>query len=563
MLLGSTALLAALSFSALPYQVEAVAPAQAAASTAAPAAVGTVDIGPIQIGVEALQNILPEGSVVTEPLTIPAGSVRRQLVYQFGRAQLEARKLNVYINQEMNAQLEAGVDPQRFGVTAEEIEAAVEDTMRQVKEQYPDLDPEVVLGHNQVDVANLPELTRQGKLFDLVFLPDNPNEWPALTTEALKSRLNEEFVQKLQDGYDERKAKEAEQTPEEIANAKASKGMFDMLMRQQVRAALDDAATVETASDGLPAEIAMRVNGVDILTQTVFEEVAPKLTAANIADAERWLVKNALVEQALKANGAWLADAEWQAMWDAHVEENSGSIFPLQAIAMTFKGFPSMESYTQYYRLLASYERHLETGSEINDESLQSHMDQRAGQIINLTTVEPEIILVSAFDFVNNNWIEGGWEAAAEEAVGVVNSLAAAEGSNWDALLEEHSDFWDPPAPTTPAAQQQPQKRKNKGRFGLRNRNEMLQMMGESDYTTYLDGSSIVDELFFHMDEGEVGGPFQGRHGYYIVRIARRVPPATQRGLEDENMKNMVRQDYVADRLNRFADDLFRATAAN
>lgn len=576
MTFGTTALFAAL-LPLAPFQEPApdAAPAQVlaeAASEAMAQATGVLEeqasparelpeISAIELDLETLARALPPEAMPEQPISIPAASVRRQLVYQFGRAELESKKLDVFIGAEMNAQLAAGVPPERFGVTQAEIDKAIADTYRQVKEQYPTLNEEDVLTLNGIDVSNLSSLTRQSKLFDLVFLPDNPNEWPALTTEALKARLTEEFVTNLQEGYAERKALEAEQTEEERAQAKASRGMFDMLMRQQVRGALDGAASIETASDGLPAEIAMRINGIEIRTEDVFAKIAPRLTEADIADAEMWLIKNVLVEQALRAEGAWLEGEGWSDAWKAHLEENTGTLFPLEAVAMTFRGFPSMESYTQHYRLTASYENML--ASEINDEVLAAHVDQRAGHIINLTQVEPEIILISAFDFTKNRWIEGGWEAAAEEAAAVVDQLVASGGENWDELLEEHSDFWDPPAPTNPSTQQQPQKRKNKGRFGQRNRNEMLQMMGESDYSTYLRGSSIVDEIFFHMEQGEVGGPFLGKHGYYIVRVVRRVPPASRRGLEEENFKSMVRQDFVADRLNRFADELYQAAISS
>ncbi len=576
MIFGTTALFAAL-LPLTPLQEPVATPAQEApkamvpsasnsASPVAPRAASAAkvelpEISAVEIDLETLARALPADAVPAAPISIPAASVRRQLVYQFGRAELESKKLDVFISAEMNAQLAAGIPPERFGVTQAEIDQAIADTFRQVKEQYPTLSEEDVLTSNGIDVANLPSLTRQSKLFDLVFLPDNPNEWPALTTEALKASLTESFVTDLQAGYEERKALEAEQTEEERAQAKASRGMFDMLMRQQVRGALNGAASIETASDGLPAEIAMRINGTDILTEDVFERIAPRLTDSDIADAEMWLIKNALVEQTLRSKGAWLEGESWDDVWGAHVEENTGSLFPLEAVAMTFRGFPSMESYTQHYRLTASFENML--ADEINDETLTAHVEQRAGHIINLTQVEPEIILISAFDFPKNRWIEGGWEAAAEEALAVVDELVAAGGENWDELLEEHSDFWDPPAPTNPSAQQQPQKLKNKGRFGQRNRNEMLQMMGESDFSTYLRGSSIVDEIFFHMEQGEVDGPFLGKHGYYIVRVVRRVPPSTRRGLEDENFKSMVRQDFVADRLNQFADDLYQAATSS
>ena len=547
MIFGSSALFAAL----LPLALFQEAAAQ----------VDTPSIQPVELSLEMLARALPEGSVPDTPILIPAIEVRRQLIYQFGRAELESRKLDVFINDEINSQLAAGVPPEQFGIPKSEIDAAIAETLEKVKEQYPDLKPEAVLQINGVDTRNLPSLTRQSKLFDLVFLPDNPNDWPPLTTEALMERMGEEFVSQTKSSYEGRSALEAEQTPEERAQAQGSLGMFNHLIRTQVRAALNDAATIETASNGLPAEIVMRVNGTDVLTEELFEQVSSKLTESDVAEVEALLIKNKLVEQALRAKDAWLEGEEWEMAWESHVEENANSIFPLETIAVLLRGFPSLEIYSEYYRLASSFERMV--SADITDETLGKHVDERAGHIINLAEVESEIILISAFDFPNNRWIEGGWEAAGEEALAVVDELAAMEGKNWDELLVKHSDFWDPPAPTTPVAQDPAQqKRKNKGRFGRRNRNTLLQMLGESDFTTYLRGSSIVDEIFFHMEAGEVGGPFLGEHGYYIVRVLDRTPPRSTRDLRDEDFKTMVLQDFVTDGLTKFADDLYQAAVS-
>ena len=64
------------------------------------------------------------------------------------------------------------------------------------------------------------------------------------------------------------------------------------------------------------------------------------------------------------------------------------------------------------------------------------------------------------------------------------------------------------------------------------------------------------------MEAGEVGGPFLGEHGYYIVRVLDRTPPRSTRDLRDEDFKTMVLQDFVTDGLTKFADDLYQAAVS-
>ena len=103
MIFGSSALFAAL----LP-----LAPFQEAA-----AQVDTPSIQPVELSLELLARALPEGAVPDIPILIPAAEVRRQLIYQFGRAELESSKLDVFINDEINSQLVSGVPPEHFGLS--------------------------------------------------------------------------------------------------------------------------------------------------------------------------------------------------------------------------------------------------------------------------------------------------------------------------------------------------------------------------------------------------------------------------------------------------------------
>jgi hypothetical protein len=537
------------------------APSLASAASAAPLALlqetapaprGPA-LEPVEIGAEQVARGLAALGLPTEgveAIRVSVPELRRQLVYQFGSQALDSRKVDVFIEQERAAQLAAGVSPERFEVGEQEVKRKVEEALQSVREQYPTLDPAVVLSYNNIDIKNLERMTRQSTMFDIVFLPENPDEWPATTAEAIKGRMGEALVAQLKDGYAKRQEALAAMTEEERAKAKQSQGIFQMLLRTQVQQELNSAAEIQYASQGLPVEVAMRINGRDVLVSDVYADVEAGLSAQQVEEARLWMAKCAVLEAVLRRSGKLLSDEEFAPLYEAHVNPPGENFFPMETVIRQYQKFPSMDVYRQYYRLLASYERLI--AEEINDQNLQAHFDRRGNRMLNLGTVDAELILCSAFDFEQNRWKPDGWKEAAEEAQQVTEALAAAEGANWDELLERHSDFWDPPTPTQ--AQAQPAARKkNKGRLGAMNRNEMLQSLGESDYRSFLEGGSVTDEIFFALEEGQVGGPYAGPHGYYIARILSSNAPTLARNLAEANFRESVRQDYLNTRFTAFA----------
>jgi hypothetical protein len=537
------------------------APSLASAASAAPLALlqetapaprGPA-LEPVEIGAEQVARGLAALGLPTEgveAIRVSVPELRRQLVYQFGSQALDSRKVDVFIEQERAAQLAAGVSPERFEVGEQEVKRKVEEALQSVREQYPTLDPAVVLSYNNIDIKNLERMTRQSTMFDIVFLPENPDEWPATTAEAIKGRMGEALVTQLKDGYAKRQEALAAMTEEERTKAKQSQGIFQMLLRTQVQQELNSAAEIQYASQGLPVEVAMRINGRDVLVSDVYADIEAGLSAQQVEEARRWMAKCAVLEAVLRRSGKLLSDEEFAPLYEAHVNPPGQSVFPMETVIRQYQKFPSMDVYRQYYRLLASYERMI--AEEINDQNLQAHFDRRGNRMLNLGMVDVELILCSAFDFEQNRWKPDGWKEAAEEAQQVTEALAAAEGANWDELLERHSDFWDPPTPTQ--AQAQPAARKkNKGRMGPMNRNEMLQSLGESDYRSFLEGGSVTDEIFFALEEGQVGGPYAGPHGYYIARILSQNAPTLARNLSEANFRESVRQDYLSTRFTAFA----------
>ena len=146
-----------------------------------------------------------------------------------------------------------------------------------------------------------------------------------------------------------------------------------------------------------------------------------------------------------------------------------------------------------------------------------------------LGKVECEVLLVSAFDFPGNSWLEKGWESSRKQADWIKVEIernnqnfaeyrrlrmeAAATGKEldpndappamdphdfWSLLIDEYCGYWDPP---------QPEKGrpgssvgyKQKGRFGERFRNDLQGMIGESPFLQFVHGFSITDFVFLEQ----------------------------------------------------------------
>ncbi len=484
--------------------------------------------------------------------TIPDAVVRRELLYARGNTQLESKKLDVYLQQEIRRQIAEGADPEKFGIAREQVQKSREEALQKMRETYPDMTPEDVLGNNGMDMRLFTDSIEQTQLFDIVFLPDNPNDWPETTVALMDSSGGGAIVEQLRQSWEQRE--QAEQTEGPQPENEQGNAMWKTIMRQLVIQGLRKDVVVKTAVDGLPPEICMVVNGQEVRTDEMYDRISGLVTEEDLRRTRYWLAKTTALRQDLERSEHYLSDEEYAQAFTAHEEPYVGTPFPIEVIALGFNRFPSMDAYKRYFRLKESYERSI--AAEITDEALRGHLE-RANPMLGLARVDTQVILCSAYDFKRGKWMEGGWERAAQRATEAAQKLAA--GAEWDAILEEYSDYWDAPTPTNQApGQPQPPQRKNKGRFGPQNRNELLKTVGESEYELFLIGSSITDHVFFDQEPGTIAGPLKGVHGWYITRVVSRTQPAQEMSLEDEQKRSLVEQDYLSCRFNEYAEEVLR-----
>ena len=269
--------------------------------------------------------------------------------------------------------------------------------------------------------------------------------------------------------------------------------------------------------------------------------------------------------------------------------ENAGTFGSFGFVAMSAYRFPSVESYEDYTYLYNSFRESIDEELQLDENGnlppeLQAHLPVVQG-IMGIAKVQAENLLVSAFDYPNNKWFEGGWEKAGERAMTLraevdayvdkvatqdaARAAAAEKGETyepevalqpfdewWTNFIDLHSDFWDPPLPVTGKAPPANSLR-DKGRFDgtPTTRNDLKGALGESPYTHFLWNSNAVDAIFFDVPQGSVGGPFRAPKGYLISYVKRKLPASKSISIRDEANLKALQEDFAQLSFTRFCHE--------
>lgn len=558
-------------------------------------------------------------ALIVNGARIPDLEIKRFLVYGPGRNALEARKLEILMKQERELReykLREGLAQERHGKSYEELtgeqvaaidqvvaeELAHLDVPREAakeriaeynadfRERYPTLDPETETERAYKSIEWYEDQVYQTMRFDEMFFPGHPDDWPAISIEAIHAGSPEFDLVADYAKHWERRKREAEEAGQPMER---EEDMMMGILRDYVMAALYSLVETRSSVDGLPPELLMTIEGMglydEIRTEEIYAEFADAFTWRDIAETKRFLALQTAARQELEEQGA-LKDREefLEGVRDMR-ERLETNMFNWQFIALMGHQFPSEEAYTEHLYLLESYKALIE--DEITREEdgqlspeLQGYMDY-ANTVMGIGRCLTEVCFVSAFDFPNNEWKPGGFEAAHERALALraeidahidrlneaeeAKQAAVAAGENyewpedllgfdqwWANFLDLHSEFWDPPLPISGKAPPDIG-RKNKGRFqgDPMTRNDYKRSLGESSYYYYLFDTSAADQVFMDLEPGSVGGPYVGPYGYYIVYLRRQQPPSNPLSPAQDRHFQMVVDSYSRDTFTDFAHE--------
>lgn len=464
--------------------------------------------------------------------------VMREAVYLTGGKLVEAKVANFFILEELKKQVESGKrKAEDFIVSDDQVVETLGPMQAEFAAKHPGVDFwEVVRSQYGLSRETFLEQRKEGMLFDLVFFPGGPKDWPDITKEAIKAQTNSDqgprFLEQLE------KATAAD----EKGVQKKLPEFWISMMRNFVQKGLRSWSDIRYASHGLPVDVVVRVNDYEWKTADAFEFVKKGLYVQDLERAVQEVVVREALKQELIAKGAFLSDEEFMRRYDEYRQPYDSTPFTVEIIATKFKGFPCLEAYRSRWRLVASYGEMIK--DEVNDENLQAHAD-KYGAFFADGQIGLDVIPFMARNPQTGAWQPDGMEAAKARCEAVLASLEKGDGT-FDQALAKHTEFYA--------------NDEKKGRLGMLPLNQVKQNLRESEFTQLHDGFSLANFLFFDAEVGKTLGPLQTTDGYVIARINTRTPPRKRLDVKNERERTLVREDYVTNRFFAWANEIIART---
>lgn len=474
---------------------------------------------------------------------IPFDQVKREICLgSFGMAEVELAKVRVFIDAEIRRRVEAGASREALSVSQAELDGMLADIQAQVTQDFPEGDygMEEILGG--IGGGDPRERVRTTRLFNKLFLPDDPADFPPVTHEAIQGQAAAEgILEHYQLWWDNNKDNPARK------KGVAERTFDDTILSQVLLRLHETADLVRQPAPG----ILFRVNGVDIATEDIWQRLQP-VSQQEVRRAKQWIVNSTLLEENLKKAGAWLSEADAAAAYEAYSAPYKDGLFSRENIALMIKRFPSVDRYKEYRRIFDSF--HAMKKAEITQAVLDQHAQERTNKIVGQVAVDADVILCSAFDFRLNRWKDDGWEGAEKRMRDVIRLLVE-EQRPWEEIVERYSEFVEPPIPVSERDTSRLTPRK--GRFRNVQRNNLLGLLGETEYDLFLNGGeSITDFLFFGQEVGTLGDPMRGPNGWYLPRLIRRTKAPQRVPMKPDDYQELLLEDYLTTELNEHARQL-------
>jgi hypothetical protein len=488
---------------------------------------------------------------------IPDLEIKRFLSLGVGINQSNEARFGRIIEIELEMRAAAGEDVSKYTVSREEALKKFGREIDDFKMKFPTLEPDVEIGRAFLHKDLYIEQLMSAMLFDKLFFQENPDDWPDLTRSLIEMEYGAEWVEDARQSYVRRKEAAAVHNLDYIP---PDDPIFVDALRSVILIGLNNFYIIETDPDEIQPGVLMSVEGLDVPVDEVFLRIQPYVNPEKIAEAKKWLVMTALLEDYLAnfelpeeqgGGQALVPQQEFRTTFvhDGHSWDQELNEYDM--VALQVMGFPSVQNYGLYKRLAESFARTVK--SETDDDAILRPSLAHTNQITGAAKVTAEVILISAFDFESNTWKDGGWEWA-EQRAGEVKKMLD-EGADWKETLEHESELWDPPIPDIGHTPQYG--RTFKGKFGQQTRNQILSLLSESEYRIFLNGKAITDRLFFDQKRGTIAGPFKGAHGYYIMRHMGQTPPITPLNLNEPVHRNIAVEYYVRAAMNAKVQELF------
>jgi hypothetical protein len=461
--------------------------------------------------------------------------VMREAVYLTGGKLVEAKVAGFFILEEVRKHVESrDWRTEGFQVTDDDVMRDLEPQMADFGVKHPGVDFwEVVRTQYGLTKETFIQQRRQAMIFDRVFFPGAPKNWPQITKEAIIANTQggqgPQFLEQLE---------KATEGTDDKGNPKKLPEFWVNMMRQFVTKGLRNWSDIKYASDDLPPDIVLSVNGIEWRTDEAFDFVRKGIYVQDLERAMQEVVAREALRQELEKAGVYVGNDEFRRRYEEYRTPYDSTPFTVEVIATKFKGYPCLEAFRARWRLITSYTDLIK--NELDDEHLQAHADKFAAFFAD-GNVSIDLIPFQARSPVTGAWTPDGMEQAKKRCAEVFAKLESKE-LTFDQALADKAEFFS--------------QDEKKGHLGMLPLNQVKQQFRESEFTQLLDGYSVANYLFFDAEVGKTVGPIQGSDCWYICRVNARTPARRKIDVKNERERELVREDYVNYRFMEWANDV-------
>jgi hypothetical protein len=519
---------------------------------------------------EAVSTSRFGATVKVDAVPISDRDIELFLAYGPGHFALDSRVTHAFIEEELHARAEHAVASRSefrdfdrasamvaeldrlhrtFLVSEADVDAELARQLQDLRENYPTVDEGSAVRRAFHDLAACRTHLRAWLEFDRVFLPDDPDDWPAATRDAVREDSGGDVLREdAKASFEERKSQR---------DAHGSLPRPDSISVNMLRSAVTDRlmslVAYRTSIDGLPPGIVLRLEPrsggspkLEIALDDIWKEIEPSVTDADVREAKRWCVTYSAVCNRMRRDGLLPSEESVHRTISA-LREVQQSHSSLLATATSSFRFPSIDAYERYYVLEQSFAPtrtpRIEIGADGKLSPTSEPIVERAMQAIGLEQVKADVLLVSAFDIPDCRWKPDGWswaEKSAREIRSILDDASERHASPdtrpssanpssppavtpaelWSKLMDERSEYWD-----QPLALQHTDCRDfmyKHGRFDASYFGTLQREIGESAYDEWVRGESITRHVFFEQPVGTCAGPFRGPLGQYLTFVHQR-----------------------------------------
>ena len=454
----------------------------------------------------------------------------RELIHLVGIRQVQQRIDDFFLEEWKQEAVKAGRDAKEFELDEAKVAEKLGKDLKEFQVKNPGVPFwEAVRAMTGMDKEAYLHQYRQTEVFNKVFFPGPAKNWPDITREAIMASAA--------DGNGKQFWENIEKTSvDEQGNARELPPFWMMLCKQWVTKQLKKWSDIRFPSDGLPADVALTVNGTPWSTTEAFATVRSGLFQQDIERALLEVTVREVLRQALANAGSYLSDEEFRKEFDEYRQEYDNTPFTTEVIAVNFKGYPSLEAFRQRWRLMRSFERLI--AKDINDDNLQAHAE-KFKSFFGEGSVSVDAIQFFARDLKTGAWLPDGMTKAREKAYAAFEQIKG--GAKFDEVHASKGEYYS--------------NDNDKGRFNAKPYNQLRQLMRENEFTDLLSGVSVGHYAYYEAPVGKVVAPLAGPDAYWIIRVNARTPSRAAPSVSEARTRELVKQDYIAYRFLQWANE--------